>query len=85
MNEGEVFILEIIRSTQSQRLEVTGIEVRGISGSFFVARGHAPLVSLLQPAQRMILLLPEGTKQEIVIPGGIISVEEDRAVILVND
>jgi F0F1-type ATP synthase epsilon subunit len=85
METGSVFTLEIISPTQSQLFEVTGIEVKGIGGSFFIAKDHAPLVSLLQPAERMVITTSQGTTQEIPVTGGIISVEGDRAVVIFND
>lgn len=81
----ESFELEIIRPSQSQIYQVTGIEVKGVGGSFFVGVGHAPLISLLQPKERLVFTTVDGNAHAISISGGLVSVEEHRTLVILND
>lgn len=76
--------LEIIKPTESKKLQVEWIEVEGVNGNFIVGPNHIPLISLLAAKGKISYQLPDGKKVSFDVSGGLIKVENNKALILLN-
>lgn len=77
--------LKIIRSTSEEILEVEWIEIQSTIGKFLVGLDHEPLISQLKIRGKISLKLTDGIEKEIQTYGGIFKVENNKAVIIMED
>lgn len=79
------FDLEIISLTSSQIIQVEWVEVEGLHGCFLVGPGHSPLVSVIKSGNSL-LYKKVGINDEIelFISGGIFSVENNKAIAILD-
>lgn len=83
--DAESFELEIITRKKSKIIPVEWVEVESPTGNFVVGPYHLPIVSLLK--ERGVLIYKEAAGKEISIDtfGGIIKVENNKAVVLLQN
>jgi len=62
--------------------ESIAVTVPGTSGSFTVLKGHAPIVSTLEPGS---IIVKSDRDQTFQISGGVIEVLEDSVIILAQN
>ena len=61
--------------------EAESVRVPGVSGSFAVKGGHAPLISPLERGEVLITLADQKT-ESYQIDGGVVEVLDDRVAVL---
>ena len=79
-----VFELEIISSNQAKKEQVHWIDVEGLTGDFIVGPGHDTITSILKPKGRMIYKTSQNLEVDMDIFGGVIYVENDRAIVILD-
>ncbi len=79
------FDLEIISPMGTQLITVEWVEVEGLSGCFLVGPGHSPLISVIKKGNSLLYKkvgLDDGV--ELFVSGGIFSVENNKAVAILD-
>jgi F-type H+-transporting ATPase subunit epsilon len=62
--------------------EVDQVDVPGVEGDFGVLAGHAPVVAAVRPG--ILTVLSGGTKQKIIVLGGLAEVSEKGLTVLAD-
>src|SRR6202161_318879 len=62
--------------------EVDQVDVPGVEGDFGVLAGHAPVVAAIRPG--ILTIITGGTKQKIIVLGGIAEVSEKGLTVLAD-
>jgi F-type H+-transporting ATPase subunit epsilon len=62
--------------------EVDQVDVPGVEGDFGVLAGHAPVVAAIRPG--ILTIFTGGTKQKIIVLGGIAEVSEKGLTVLAD-
>ena len=80
----EFFALQLVSSTATKILKVMWIEVQSPTGEFVVGPGHAPLVSIITSHSKLMYKKIDGSLGMFTLPGGILHIENNNAVILLD-
>ncbi|MGA2054325.1 MAG: F0F1 ATP synthase subunit epsilon [Bradyrhizobium sp.] len=62
--------------------DVDQVDVPGVEGDFGVLAGHAPVVAAIRPG--ILTIITGGTKQKIIVLGGIAEVSEKGLTVLAD-
>ncbi|MDB5628964.1 MAG: atpC [Tardiphaga sp.] len=62
--------------------EVDQVDIPGVEGDFGVMAGHAPVVATIRPG--IMTVTSGGTKQRIIVLGGLAEVSENGLTVLAN-
>ena len=54
-------------------------------GNLIIQPGHAPLIAILAPHKPLIVCLKNGKQESLIIAGGILEVNRNHALILMNE
>jgi len=76
--------LTLMSPTNKQTLTITWLEVPTPRGSFVVKKGHAPLISLIEPNKEIFMGFPDGTTTLMTIAGGIVQVDREKILLLLT-
>jgi F0F1-type ATP synthase epsilon subunit len=78
-------ILEIIRPTKKEVLEIEWVELQSPTGNFVVGPNHSPLVSILKERGKMLYKKVQSEKTESVdIYGGVFKVQNDHGIVILD-
>ncbi|MCF7799886.1 hypothetical protein K9L05_00400 [Candidatus Babeliales bacterium] len=78
------FELELVGFSYKNKLEVEWIEVQSPNGNFVVGPDHSPIISLLKERSKLIYKKINSNEQEIDIYGGIFSLIDNKALVILN-
>ena len=82
----DVFELEIIRPTKSEKFSVEWIEVQSPTGNFVVGPDHHPLVSILKDRGEMKYKEFQGGEKKMdIYRGGLFKVAQNKVVIFLEE
>ena len=82
--DAKSFVLEIIRPTSAETINVAWLEVESPTGSFVIGPQHSPLISLLKRKTDLIYQIADGPKIKIDVFGGLLRVQDDRVIVLLD-
>ena len=84
MDITQSFTFSVITPTQSSNYRIEWLEIQSPTGSFFVGPDHCPLVSILKPSSVIIYKLENAAQGEISVTSGIIKIENNVALALLD-
>jgi F0F1-type ATP synthase epsilon subunit len=82
--EESLFQFEIISPSQSQIFVVEWIELESPSGTFFIGPGHAHLISIIKNQSVLLYKKPHLEPIKHIVSGGIFSVQNNKAFLLLD-
>ena len=76
--------LKIVRPTKTDAWEVNWVEAQTDEGNVIILPGHTPLIVVLTQQQELAFELTDGTRQQIPIGSGILTVTRTDVTVLVT-
>ena len=76
--------LTIIRPTEKKEYTINSLEAESSKGSFVIEPNHAPLIARLAPGKPMSFTLQNGTVERLIIPDGILKLENNIISIILT-
>lgn len=79
-----MFKVTFITPTSQKVVSVVWLECQTPTGNLVIQKGHAPLVSLIQPYSEVIFQSDKGEKESLEISGGVLEVQRESALIIID-
>lgn len=76
--------LTLIKPYDKQELLIQWLEVNTDVGNFVLQKGHAPMILVLKENQPITYALANGNQTSEKIAGGILKIDRQRVIILLN-
>lgn len=75
----------VIGPTTKKLYSVNWIEVETSLGNFVIQHGHAPMMLVLLPNRDVTIFLTSGKVETFHIYGGLLEIDRERALLIINE
>ena len=76
--------VRILRPYETQEIKVAWLEVNTSVGNFVLQRGHAPMILVLSENKPLSYCLQSGKQERHIIPSGILKIDREHVIIVLN-
>jgi F0F1-type ATP synthase epsilon subunit len=78
-------LLTILSAKEKKVLSIAWIEVETASGNFVIQQQHIPTVLAVLAHQPITICLANGKQESFISPGGILEIQRNTALLLLNE
>jgi F0F1-type ATP synthase epsilon subunit len=76
--------LTILTPEEKKIMHIAWIEINTSAGNFVIQPNHAPTIFSISPHQPITICLTNGKQETFTKPGGILEVQRDSVLLLVD-